>query len=122
MTAADPARRLTAELAVDPVPAVRGALGAAAEARMSCEKTLAGARETVEAAADALRTLEEERLKIENSIAPLRERINELRLKEQAAQINHDQYEMQLHDASADEARLSSESENAPRLMPRLKG
>ncbi|HEY8067342.1 MAG TPA: chromosome segregation protein SMC [Burkholderiales bacterium] len=107
--------RLTAELAVDPVPAVRGALGAAAESRMSCEKTLADARETVEAAAGALRALEEERLKIENSLAPLRERINELRLKEQAAQINHDQYEMQLHDASADEARLAAESENAPR-------
>jgi chromosome segregation protein len=107
--------RLTAELAVDPVPAVRSALSAAAESRMGCEKTLAGARDTVEAAAGALRTLEEERLKIENSLAPLRERITELRLKEQAAQINHDQYEMQLHEASADEARLAAESEGAPR-------
>jgi len=107
--------RLTAELVVDPVPAVRGALAAAAEARMECEKTLAGARDTVEAAAGALRALEEERLKIENSLAPLRERINELRLKEQAAQINHDQYEMQLRDANADEARLAAESGGAPR-------
>ena len=107
--------RLTAELAVDPVPAVRSALGAAAESRMSCEKTLSGARETVEAAANALRALEEERLKIESSLAPLRERTNELRLKEQAAQINHDQYEMQLHDASADEARLAAQAEDAPR-------
>ena len=107
--------RLTAELAVDPVPAVRSALAAAAESRMGCEKTLAGARDTVEAAAGVLRALEEERLKIENSLAPLRERITELRLKEQAAQINHDQYEMQLHDASADEARLAAASEDAPR-------
>ncbi len=43
--------RLTAELAVDPVPAVREALAIAAGARMSCEKTLAGARDAVEAAA-----------------------------------------------------------------------
>jgi len=107
--------RLTAELAVDPVPAVRSALAAAAESRMGCEKTLAAARDTVEAAAGALRALEEQRLKIENSLSPLRERINELRLKEQAAQINHDQYEMQLHDASADEARLAAESEGAAR-------
>jgi len=107
--------RLTEELAVDPVPAVRGALGAAVESRMGCEKTLAGARETVEAAANLLRSLEEERLRVESSIAPLRERINELRLKEQAAQINHDQYEMQLHDASADEARLGAEADGAPR-------
>ena len=107
--------RLTEELAVDPVPAVRSALDAAAESRMSCDKTLAAARETVEAAASALRALEEQRLAIEHAIAPLRERINELRLKEQAAQINHDQYEIQLHDASADEARLATESEDAPR-------
>ena len=107
--------RLTEELSVDPVPAVRAALGGAAEIRMGCEKTLAGARETVEAAAGALRSLEEEKLKIESAIAPLRERVNELRLKEQAAQINHDQYEMQLHEASADEARLVAESEGAPR-------
>ena len=107
--------RLTEELAVDPVPAVRNALATAADSRMDCEKTLAGARETVEAAAGALRSLEEERLRIENSIAPLRERINDLRLKEQAAQINHDQFEMQLHEASADEARLAAQSEGAPR-------
>jgi chromosome segregation protein len=107
--------RLTEELAVDPVPAVRSALGAAAESRMGCDKTLGAAREAVEAAASTLRGLEEERLAIEHAIAPLRERINELRLKEQAAQINHDQYEMQLHDASADEARLAAESEGAPR-------
>jgi chromosome segregation protein len=107
--------RLTEELAVDPVPAVRDALNAAAESRMGCDKTLASAREAVEAAAGTLRTLEEERLQIEHSIAPLRERINDLRLKEQAAQINHDQYEMQLHEASADEARLAAESDGAPR-------
>ncbi len=113
--------RLTEELAVDPVPAVRSALHAAAESRMGCDKTLSGARATVEAAAGALRSLEEQRLSMENSIAPLRERINELRLKEQAAQINHDQYEMQLHDASADEARLAAESAQAPR-PPALQG
>ena len=107
--------RLTEQLAVDPVPAVRSALDAAVESRMDCDKTLAAARETVEAAASALRSLEEERLGMERALAPLRERINELRLKEQAAQINHDQYEMQLHDASADEARLAAESEGAPR-------
>jgi len=107
--------RLTAELAVDPVPAVREALARAADARMSCEKTLAGARDAVEAAAGTLRSLEEERLRMESSIAPLRERINELRLKEQAAQINHDQYDAQLREAAADEQRLAGEAGGAPR-------
>jgi chromosome segregation protein len=107
--------RLTAELAVDPVPAVRAALDGAAESRMACEKTLAGARDAVEAAAGALRALEEERLRIEGTLAPLRERINELRLKEQAAQINHDQYDTQLREANADDAVLLAASEGAPR-------
>jgi chromosome segregation protein len=107
--------RLTAELAVDPVPAVREALARAVEARMSCEKTLASARDAVESAAGALRALEEDKLRIESSLAPLRERINELRLKEQAAQINHDQYDAQLREASADEVRLAGEAGGAPR-------
>ena len=107
--------KLTAELAVDPVPAVRGALESAAEARMDCEKTLAAARDAVEAAAGALRSLEEEKLRIESEIAPLRERINELRLKEQAAQINYDQYDTQLREAGGDEERLAASAEGAPR-------
>ena len=107
--------RLTSDLAVDPVPAVRRSLQSSVEARMGCEKTLAGARDAVEAAAGALRSLEEEKLKVESSLAPLRERINELRLKEQAAQINHDQFETQLREANADEARLAEEAGGAPR-------
>ena len=107
--------RLTAELAVDPIPPVRSALATAVESRIACEKTLAAARDAVEAAAGELRSLEEQRLKVESSLAPLRERINELRLKEQAAQINHDQYDSQLREANADEARLAGESAGAPR-------
>ena len=107
--------KLTEELSVDPVPAVRTALEAAVEARIGREKVLAEARNAVEAAALALRGLEEERLQIEAGLAPLRERINELRLKEQAAQINHDQHAGQLSEAGADEARLAAEAERAPR-------
>ena len=107
--------KLTEELSVDPVPAVRSALEAAVEVRIEREKVLTGARNAVEAAALALRGLEEERLQIEAGLAPLRERINELRLKEQAAQINHDQHAGQLSEAGADEARLAAEAERAPR-------
>ena len=107
--------RLTAELAVDPIPAVRQALDAAVEARMGSEKTLGVARDAVEAASGALRSLEEERLRIEGALSPLRERVNELRLKEQAAQINRDQFEVQLREANADEAALTLAAEDAPR-------
>ncbi|MGH8689244.1 MAG: chromosome segregation protein SMC [Burkholderiales bacterium] len=107
--------KLTEELAVDPVPAVRAALESAVEARIGREKALAEARDAVEGAAASLRTLEEERLQAEARLAPLRERIGELRLKEQAAQINRDQFEEQLREAGADDAQLSAEAEAAPR-------
>jgi chromosome segregation protein len=107
--------KLSEELSVDPVPAVRAALDGAVEERIAREKTLAEARNAVEAAAGVLRKLEEERLQAESALAPLRERIGELRLKEQAAQINHDQHEGQLREAGADEERLAAEAASAPR-------
>ena len=107
--------KLTEELSVDPVPAVRAALDGAVEERIAREKTLAAARNAVDAAAGVLRGLEEERLQAESALAPLRERIGELRLKEQAAQINHDQHAGQLREAGADEARLAAEAAGAPR-------
>ena len=107
--------RLNEELAADPIPAVRTALAAAVEARISCEKNLAEARNAVEAAAGALRELEEARLQAEARAAPLRDRMGELRLKEQAAQINFDQFATQLREAGADEELLATESANAPR-------
>src|SRR5204862_384901 len=107
--------KLTEELAADPIPAVRQALETAVEARIGCEKTLGGARNTVEAAATALREIEEARLAIEAKLAPLRERLGELRLKEQAASLNYEQYATQLREAGADEERLTREAQEAPR-------
>ena len=107
--------RLTQELAADPIPAVRQALDAAVEGRIGCEKTLAAARNTVEAAAAALREIEEARLQVESRVAPLRDRVGELRLKEQAAQITFEQFATQLREAGADEALLAAEAERAPR-------
>ncbi|TAK82710.1 MAG: chromosome segregation protein SMC [Betaproteobacteria bacterium] len=107
--------KLNEELANDPIPAVREALDAAVEARIACEKTLAEARNAVEAAAAALRELEEGKLQIEARVAPLRDRVGELRLKEQAAQLSFEQFEAQLREASADEAVLAAEAERAPR-------
>jgi chromosome segregation protein len=107
--------KLMQELANDPIPAVREALDAAVESRISCEKTLGEARNTVEAAAGALRELEEARLQIDSRVAPLRDRVGESRLKEQAAQLNFEQFDSQLREANADEARLMAAAEGAPR-------
>jgi chromosome segregation protein len=107
--------RLDDELANDPIPAVREALDAAVEARISCEKTLGEARNAVEAAAGALRELEEARLQVEARVNPLRERMGELRLKEQAAQLNFEQFAGQLREAKADEVALEAAAEGAAR-------
>jgi chromosome segregation protein len=107
--------RLAAELADDPTPALRQELDAAVESRISCEKTLAEARNAVEAAAGALRELEEGRLKVEARVAPLRERVGELRLKQQAAQLSFEQFDTQLREAGADETVLGAAAVDAPR-------
>jgi len=107
--------RLNEELAADPIPGVREALEKAVELRLACEKQLAEARNAVEAAAGTLRELEESKLQAEARAAPLRERMGELRLKEQAAQINHDQFATQLADAGAEETVLAAEAQGAPR-------
>jgi chromosome segregation protein len=107
--------RLTAELAADPIPAVRQALETAVEARIGCEKTLATARNAVEVAAAALREIEEARLQSESKMAPLRERVGELKLKEQAAQLSFEQFDTQLREAAAVEERLAEAAQDAPR-------
>ena len=107
--------KLIEELAADPIPGVRQALDAAVETRLSCEKTLAAARNAVETAAGALREIEEARLAIESRLAPLREKQGELRLKEQAASLNHEQYATQLREGGADETLLAAEAERPVR-------
>ncbi|WP_126445591.1 chromosome segregation protein SMC [Sulfuricystis multivorans] len=77
------------------------------------ETTLAKRRNELEAAAAALRSLDEERLKIEQSLLPARERINELKLKQQAAKLNVEQFQERLKEAHVvrpeDEAALAAE-------------
>jgi chromosome segregation protein len=92
-----------------PADVMEEQLQAALEARQTAEKNLAGKRDALETATQALRALEEQRLKIEQSLEPLRERISELKLKEQAAALNAEQFAAQLLEAEANEASLELE-------------
>jgi chromosome segregation protein len=83
-------------------------LHAALAARGGKESALAERRNALETAAGALRELDEQRLKLEQGLVPLRERINELRLKAQAAQLNEEQYRERLA-----ELRVVSEDDEA---------
>ncbi|MDR2112379.1 MAG: chromosome segregation protein SMC [Candidatus Accumulibacter sp.] len=81
----------------------------ALERRVACERALAAARDALEAAVADLKSLEERRMKIEYGLEPMRERIGEFKLKEQAAALNVEQLAAQLLEAGADEAGLTAE-------------
>ena len=77
--------------------------------RVAHEHALAYARDALENAANGLRALDEQRLKVEQSLDPLRDRIGELKLKEQAATLTFEQFASQLAVANADEQSLQGE-------------
>ncbi|MDR1889409.1 MAG: chromosome segregation protein SMC [Zoogloeaceae bacterium] len=84
----------------------------ALERRSQQESELAARRGGMEDAAAALKGLEEDRLRVEQSLEPLRNRIGELKLKEQAAALNASQLDEQLREAGADEAALLATETN----------
>ena len=92
-----------------PPDVMEGQLQAALEARQAAELVLAGKRDALENATNALRALDEQRLKIEQGLEPLRVRIGDLKLKEQAAALNTEQFALQLLEAGADENSLQAE-------------
>ncbi len=81
--------------------------------RVAHEQKLAEARTELDALTAKLREMDEARLKCEHQLEPLRTRISELQLKEQAARLNQEQYVQQLEEAKADlialEAKLAEE-------------
>ena len=79
------------------------------------EKNLADKREAMEAVEASLRGAEQARLEMEQTLQPLRERTNELRLKEQEARLSEESHAQQLAEAGADEEALSAELEKGVR-------
>ncbi|MBL8431152.1 MAG: chromosome segregation protein SMC, partial [Dechloromonas sp.] len=96
-----------------PADVMEDSLQAALAARQEKERALAACRDTLESATNALRTLEEQRLRIEQGLEPLRARIGDLRLREQAAALNTEQFAQQLLEAGADETMLEKDLGNA---------
>ena len=67
-------------------------LHTALTSRQTCELVLVTRRQALETAQTDLRTQDEQRLSLEQGVNPLREKINELKLKAQAAALNQAQY------------------------------
>ena len=70
------------------------------------ELALAAARNALEEAANGLREIEQERMTSEQKLHPLREAINQARLKEQEARITENQFAEHLKEAGANEEEL----------------
>jgi chromosome segregation protein len=100
-------RKTESELAGLQAADLQRALQAALAARVDREGRLAAARSGQEELGERLRSTDEERLAAEQELPPLRERVGELRLKEQAASLAAAQFAQQLADAHADAAALA---------------
>ncbi|GGI54578.1 chromosome segregation protein SMC [Oxalicibacterium solurbis] len=87
--------------------AAQAGLQALLEKRSEQERALADARHELDQLTQQLRTHDESRMQAERSLQPIRDRITELQLKEQAARLNQEQYAQQLAEAQADEAVLA---------------
>jgi chromosome segregation protein len=76
--------------------------------KLECEAVLALRRNEYEDLSQKLRASDERRMQIDRSLEPLRQRITDLKMQEQAASIAVAQYQQQLQEAQADEAALAA--------------
>ena len=114
-TAAQQLEQLKTDLVAQQDGDLRQRLQTHLELRVQREQNLNAARTRQEEFAQDLRGAEEERLVCEQKLDPLRNRINDLRLKEQAARLNKEQYANQLFEAGADEQALAAMLEKGMR-------
>jgi chromosome segregation protein len=87
--------------------AARAGLQDALSTRAASEARLADARAELDALAGRIRAADESRLTIERALDPLRARIGDAQLKEQAARMTQQQFDDQLAEVSADREALS---------------
>ncbi|MBI2286024.1 MAG: chromosome segregation protein SMC, partial [Nitrosomonadales bacterium] len=88
--------QLRAELSGGEDETAQQQLQAALQTRQATEQALGEARNVLESATVNLQKLEQERLACEHRLNPLREKLNELTLKEQEARLHFEQWAEQL--------------------------
>ena len=97
--------------------AAQGGLQEALAAKMAREQALAALRSEYDDLTAKLRASDERRLQLERELDPLRQRITEFQLKEQAARLGLEQYSQMLAEAEADlEALARSVADGQVRL------
>nr|WP_284150502.1 chromosome segregation protein SMC [Curvibacter sp. CHRR-16] len=102
----DEMQRAQDELARLSDAAAQGGLQSALELKMQREQELAARRSEYDDLTNKLRASDERRMQLERELEPLRQRITEFQLKEQAARLGFEQFDKQLAQANADMALL----------------
>ncbi|MBF6631282.1 MAG: chromosome segregation protein SMC [Comamonas sp.] len=87
--------------------AAQGGLQDALNLKMEREQAVSAARGEYEDLTNKLRASDDRRVQIERALEPMRARITEFQLKEQAASLGSAQYEQQLTEAGADLAAVA---------------
>ena len=88
--------QLRADLSVSADDSAQQQLQGALQSRQVCEQALGEARNILENATVNLQKFEQERLTCEHKLNPLREKLNELTLKEQESRLHFEQWSEQL--------------------------
>lgn len=108
---ADERERADGELARLSDAAAQAGLQDALNLKAEREAALAAMRSQYDDLTQKLRASDERRLQIERALDPLRQRITEMQLKEQAARLGLEQYEQLLTDAQADREAIAASIE-----------
>ncbi|HTY03906.1 MAG TPA: chromosome segregation protein SMC [Rhodocyclaceae bacterium] len=109
----------TTELAGISAAVLEEQLQTALTARSGREGLLGERRNLLETAAGDLRGLEEQRMKLEQGLQPARDKINDWKLKQQAAELNAEQFVQRLVEAGI--TAPEHEADLAAELVPALK-
>lgn len=105
---------LESELSTLDAAAAEAGLQEALEFRAEREETLGRARIEMDTLAAQLREADEERMTIERSLEPHRERIMQLQLQEQAARLATEQFAEQLNERQVDRAAVQTSLAEQP--------
>ncbi len=88
--------------------------------RSAAEEALRHARSHLDDFAQQLRVADEKRITLERDVQPLRDKLTELQLKEQAARLSSEQFATQLAEAGADETALTEKLTKPPQKAAAL--
>jgi len=102
--------------------AAQGGLQEALDAKLAREADLSARRSQYDGLTQQLRALDEQRVQLERALEPLRQRITELQLKEQAARLGFEQYAQLLEDAQADLPAVEASIQAGPVRLNGLQG